>query len=67
LQSATRIIALKELEHRPLLAARHPAWQDRVEYWHIHDLADGTPEEALGEIAVRVAALVESLIAEQAA
>ena len=61
LQAAYRIIALKESEHRRYLAERYPAWPDRVEYWHVHDLDRATPEEALGEIERNVAALVEQL------
>jgi protein-tyrosine phosphatase len=61
LAAATRVIALKEAEHRPYLAARYPDWPDRVEYWHIHDLDQSTPAQALSEIAEKVTALVESL------
>lgn len=50
LQSAQQIIALKEAEHRPLLADRHPGWEDRVQYWHVHDLDGATSDRALAEI-----------------
>jgi protein-tyrosine phosphatase len=61
LSAATRVIALKEAEHRPYLAARYPAWPDRVEYWHVHDLDKSGPGEALGEIAEKVESLVNQL------
>src|SRR5437588_8928181 len=38
LAAADHIIAVKEAEHRPMLEARFPAWRNRVEYWHVHDL-----------------------------
>jgi len=61
LAAATRVIALKEAEHRPYLTSRYPAWPDRVEYWHIHDLDQSTPAEALSEIAGKVNELISNL------
>jgi protein-tyrosine phosphatase len=61
LQSAYRVIALKEAEHRRYLTERYPDWPDRVEYWHVHDLDQATPEQALAEIERNVTALVEQL------
>ena len=61
LAAATRVIALKEAEHRPYLATRYPKWPDRVEYWHIHDLDKATPVEALSAIADKVAAMITEL------
>ena len=62
---ADRVVALKEAEHRPWLDRKHPGWSGRVQYWHVHDLDQASPEQALGEIADLVAALVDELIAEQ--
>jgi protein-tyrosine-phosphatase len=61
LASAAKVIALKEAEHRPYLTTRYPAWPDRVEYWHIHDLDKATPAEALSGIAEKVEELITSL------
>jgi protein-tyrosine phosphatase len=61
LESAYRIIAVKEAEHRPYLTARYPAWPDRVQYWHVHDLDQSGPDQALAEIESHVIALVEEL------
>jgi len=58
---AARIVALKGTEHRPLLAALHPDWADRVEYWEINDLDASTPEVALAAIEAHVAALLAGL------
>ncbi|MGB9625389.1 MAG: low molecular weight phosphatase family protein [Phycisphaerae bacterium] len=61
LASADVVIAMKEAEHRPLLRQRFPGWEDRVEYWHIHDLDGFTPEQALPEIERQVSALLTRL------
>lgn len=58
---AQLIVALKEAEHRPLLASRFPLWVDRVEYWHVHDVDCALPEDALAEIARAVPALLARL------
>jgi protein-tyrosine phosphatase len=61
LAGADLIIALKEAEHRPYLSTRYPGWEQRVQYWHIHDLDRSGPAEALAEIAALVTALVAEL------
>lgn len=61
LAAADLVIALKEAEHRPMMAERFPEWEDRAEYWHIHDLDKATAEEALTELAAAVVQLVEKL------
>ena len=58
---AERVIALKDAEHRPLMGARFPAWQDRIEYWHVHDLDAAGPIEALAEIEENVVRLIDEL------
>lgn len=47
LESAHRVIALKEAEHRPLMLIQFPDWVDSIEYWTVHDLDAATAEEAL--------------------
>jgi translation initiation factor 1 len=37
--AAHKIIALKETEHKPLILERHPAWDDKTEYWEVDDAA----------------------------
>jgi len=58
LQAAHLIVAVKETEHRPLLERNFPAWAERVEYWHVHDLDCAMPHEALPELAGKVDELV---------
>jgi protein-tyrosine phosphatase len=61
LTEADLVIALKEAEHRPMMAERFPTWEDRTEYWHIHDLNLASAEVAMAEIEAAIVALVERL------
>jgi protein-tyrosine phosphatase len=61
LSRSERIIALKEAEHRPLLAARFPQWAQRTEYWHVDDLDCASADEALGQIETLVRGLIDRL------
>jgi protein-tyrosine phosphatase len=61
LAQADRIILLNEAEHRPYLEAHFPAWSDRVEYWHVHDIEVSPAHEALLAIEHHVHGLVEQL------
>jgi phosphoglycolate phosphatase-like HAD superfamily hydrolase/protein-tyrosine-phosphatase len=61
LSQACHVVALKEAEHRPLLRDRHAGWEDRVEYWHVHDTDAGTVAEAVAGIDRQVGALVARL------
>jgi protein-tyrosine phosphatase len=59
LACADHIIALKQDEHLPLLRQRFPHCLERVEFWHVHDLDCGPPDEALAQIEEEVVALIE--------
>jgi protein-tyrosine phosphatase len=61
LTDADLVIALKEDEHRPMLAERFAGWEDRVNYWHVHDIDQVKPEDALDEIEQLVRDLVREL------
>jgi protein-tyrosine phosphatase len=61
LESAKLVVALKETEHRPLLAERFRGWEDRVTYWHVDDVDIASPVEALGEIDRHVDDLIARL------
>lgn len=60
-QAADRIIALCEIEHRPLMLERYPQWASLVRYWHVDDVHFTAPPEALEAIAQQVRALIEQL------
>ena len=55
------VVAVKEAEHRAMMAAQFPLWTDQVEYWHVDDLDCAQPEEALPVLEENVRALVGRL------
>jgi low molecular weight protein-tyrosine phosphatase len=63
LAAADHIVAVKEAEHRPLMEAKFPEWQDRVEYWHVHDLDCATPEDSMPHLESELMRLLERLAA----
>jgi protein-tyrosine phosphatase len=50
LEEAARIVALKEIEHRPLMIERFPGWVGRTEFWNVDDVDVGPADEALSLI-----------------
>lgn len=65
LARASRTIALKESEHRPMFEHDFPDWASEIEYWHVHDVDVAHPDEAVPEVAVRVRALLEELESQE--
>jgi protein-tyrosine phosphatase len=61
LKSADYVIALNELEHRPLMNKRFPNWESRIQYWEIGDVELMQPSKALALIDAQVDALVACL------
>lgn len=61
LERADRVIALKEAEHRPMMHAQFPEWEDRIEYWHVHDVDAAEPETAIPDIEQRVTLMLDEL------
>jgi protein-tyrosine phosphatase len=64
LQGANLTIAVKEAEHRPLMAIQFPDWEDRIEYWHVHDLDCASPAQALPQLRALVDQLLDRLVNE---
>lgn len=60
--AAAHVVAVKEQEHRQLVAAQFPCWTERVEYWQVHDLDCASPEEALPELEQHVRRLLARLL-----
>ena len=60
-ETAQLVVAVKEVEHRPLMEQHFPDWLDQVEFWHIHDLDCAPSSEALPQLAARVEELVTRL------
>lgn len=50
LESADRVIALKEAEHRLFLETRFPGWENRTTYWHVHDIDVAEPADTIAAI-----------------
>jgi protein-tyrosine phosphatase len=61
LARATCAIALKEAEHRPYLRRDFPHWENRVLYWHFHDVDVATAAEMLPRLERHVTELFRSL------
>ena len=59
LVAAELVIALKEIEHRPMLTNRFPSWVNRVEYWHIDDLDCASADDTLAAIEHKITGLME--------
>ena len=56
-KEAALIVALKQVEHLPLLQERFPPWAQRVEFWHIDDAQD-----VIGLIEQQVMGLVARIL-----
>ena len=61
LETAHRIIALNEPEHRPLVRTRFPEWESRVQFWQVEDVEYVRPEVALAAIEKQIDALLGAL------
>jgi protein-tyrosine phosphatase len=62
--AAKHIVAVKEAEHRPMIASQFPQWLETVEFWHVHDLDCAGPEEALPHLDREVEDLIARLQAD---
>jgi len=58
---ANLIVAVKDLEHRPMMLARFPDWAGRVRYWNVDDVPLVQAADALASLDVLVRALVVEL------
>lgn len=67
LESADHIVALNEVEHRPIMSERFPDWVSRIQYWDIGDVSLVQPNKALALIKVQVDALLASFRNSQTA
>jgi protein-tyrosine phosphatase len=61
-ESAQRIIALNEPEHRPLVRERFPQWEQRVDFWRVEDVELVRPDVALATIERHVDGLLGALL-----
>lgn len=63
--AARHVVAIKEVEHRPMISRHFPEWVERVEYWGVHDVDCAGPEIAIPELEILVTDLVERLVRER--
>jgi protein-tyrosine phosphatase len=61
LAEADLVVAVKETEHRAMMAEQFPLWQDRIEYWQVDDLDCAEAHESLPHLEKQIHALVERL------
>jgi protein-tyrosine phosphatase len=67
LREARLRIALREREHRPLLARAFPDWEPHVRFWDVADADELAPDDALRRIEEQVLALLDELAGGPAA
>ena len=61
LAKSNLVVAVKEAEHRVLMAKRFPDWADQVVYWQIDDLDCAGPEVVFPLLEEKVRSLIEEL------
>jgi protein-tyrosine phosphatase len=61
LRAADRIVALMEIEHRPLILEQFCGWENLVDYWDVADIETTLPVAALKRIEDRVMDLLRIL------
>ncbi|MGO9109397.1 MAG: low molecular weight phosphatase family protein [Thermoguttaceae bacterium] len=61
LAEADLVVAVKEAEHRAMMAEKFPLWKDRIEYWHVDDLDCAEAHEALPHLEKQIHDLIERL------
>jgi protein-tyrosine phosphatase len=61
IRDAAVTIAVKEAEHRLLVASRFPSLLERVEFWNVHDIDVAPPSEAIPALERHVRALIARL------
>ena len=64
LAEADLVVAVKEAEHRAMVAEQFPLWKDRIEYWHVDDLDCVESHVAIPHLESQIHGLVERLRAE---
>jgi protein-tyrosine-phosphatase len=57
-----RIVAMSELEHRPMLEARYLAHCQMVEYFEVGDLPLEEPKDAMNKIARLMEHMMKQLV-----
>ena len=61
LADADLVVAVKEGEHRAMMAQQFPHWTDRIEYWHVDDVDCAPASAALPHLEEQIDVLIERL------
>lgn len=61
LERSDLVIAVKESEHRAMIVAQFPGWEDRIDYWSVDDIDSLPPHECLRKCEESVSILVQTL------
>ena len=61
LQGAHVVVALRELEHRPIMAERFPEWAARLRYWDVADTPEWSTQRMVETVERNTEALLEEL------
>lgn len=61
LNKAHQVIAVDETEHRPLMQARFPDWENKIDYWCVHDIDQAIPDDALKQLENHIHDLISKL------
>ncbi|UJB69626.1 low molecular weight phosphatase family protein [Acaryochloris sp. 'Moss Beach'] len=61
LNKADQVIAVDKTEHRPLMHARFPDWENKVDYWCVHDIDQALPDDALKQLENHIHDLISRL------
>jgi protein-tyrosine phosphatase len=61
LHHSHRAIALKRIEHYPMMREQFPTFADQIEYWDVHDIDFEEPPVTLDLIGKQVSQLLASL------
>jgi protein-tyrosine phosphatase len=62
-RNASLVIAVKDAEHRSLIASNFPRWVQSVEFWHIDDLDAAGAEVAIPRLEAELLRLINRLLA----
>ena len=61
LEGADLVVALRELEHRPIMVERFPEWAPRLRYWDVADNPEWSTEQMVEAVERNTEALIEEL------
>jgi protein-tyrosine phosphatase len=62
-RDASLVVAVKDAEHRSLIASHFPEWVQSVEFWNIDDLDAAGAEVAIPRLEAEVLRLIDRLLA----